>query len=54
MRREYSQQYLVLIAVVDKVHRYIRAMAVKDQEAVLSLSFLLREAIKDLFKLSKA
>ena len=54
MGRKDSQEYLVLVTVVDEVHRYVAAVAVKDQEALLSLSFGLGEAIKHLFKPSEA
>jgi hypothetical protein len=52
--RKDSRDYLVLIAIVKEIHRYMATVAVKDQEAVLSSCFVLGEAIKDLFKPSKA
>ena len=54
MGRKDSRDYLVLIAVVKEIHCYVATVAVKDQEAVLSLCFSLGEAIKDLFEPSKA
>ena len=54
MGRKDSRDYLVLIAVVKEIHYYVAIVAVKDQEAVLSLCFSFSEAIEDLFKPSKA
>ena len=54
MRRKDSQEYLVLITVVNKVHRHMGAVAVKDQEAPLPPCLSLGEAIKHLLKPGKA
>lgn len=54
MGRKDGRNYLVLIAVVKEIHRYVATVAVKDQEAVLSSCFGLGEAIEDLFEPSKA
>jgi hypothetical protein len=49
-----AQLDLVFIAIVDELHHYIRAVAIHEEEALSSVSFLLSIALKHLFKPSKS
>jgi hypothetical protein len=50
MRGEDSQEDAISVAKIDKIGGYMAAVAVKDEETVVSSRFLLREALKYLLK----
>ena len=50
MRRIYSKENLILIAVLNKIYRNIRSIAIKDKQLIGRLSLRLSTAIKHLFK----
>jgi hypothetical protein len=52
VRRKYGKEYTVGVAIVDKIHREVTAVAVKYKETPVPLPprFLLRSMLEYLFK----
>jgi hypothetical protein len=54
MRWKYSQEDLVLIAEIDKIHGKVESMAVNDKKLLSSSCFLFCMPVKHVFYPSKA
>jgi hypothetical protein len=54
MRREYSQEYPIVVTVLNKTYSNVRSIAIKDKEPVGASSLSFSLPIKHLFKLPLA